>query len=389
MRREIRTFPRPDPPSLSNPKVSKQTFYASKENDRFPKGAVGRLLACFILFILCFRVLETPTVPAPSKGDNNSITNTAPPRTQAEFIDNASKQKEYEKVALSNKVLLDDPALPLLEGCFDPSNNGNVQQLFSNRTGIPVKLEKAYEKLDAYLDRHAPLQHRVKWKNSRPQGVAAIKLQGMKVNFLWNAIIKHVPNCRTVCEVGLNAGHSSILWMEACPNATAILFDMPYKKWSRPALDFLRTEYSTRVTITEGNSLKTIPEYASSHPDWRCDLIAIDGSKDPEIRFQDFLNFEDVAHDKTLFLLDDASIEIVQRDFKRLSQKENRNMTQELWEAQHPKVKATDLNGLYTALFGMDYLRINGACSYRGALSTRENSTISAFFGDGKALVSK
>lgn len=261
-----------------------------------------------------------------------------------------------------------DP-LPLREGCV-AEDDASLQPL-SERTRIPQLLEDAYLKLDAHLDMHAPLKGRL-WQEERPAGVAALRLEGMKVNFLWKAIHTHIPNCRTVCEVGLNAGHSSILWMQACPQANAVLFDMPYKKWSHPAFDFLRSEYEGRLEITEGNSLVSIPDYIQQHPNLQCDLVAIDGSKDPAVRLQDFLNLEKVSHRNTLLLLDDASIEMIKEDYIS-------NKRDNLIEALHTN---GDLNGLYASLIVNRYIRLEGACSIPGATLKREDSTISAHYSN-------
>lgn len=240
----------------------------------------------------------------------------------------------------------------------------------STRTNIPQRLEDAYVKLDRHLDKHAPLE-KGRWEDLRPEGVAANHLGGHKVNFLWDAVQRHVPHCRTVCEVGLNAGHSSVLWMEACPSAQAVLFDLPYKKWSQATFDFLRKQYVGRVTITEGNSLITIPDYLHQHPNTRCDVIAIDGSKEAAVRFQDFLNMEQFAHKDTLLLLDDASIERIQA---RTATRNEADFIGPLRMASH------DLNDLYASLLTNNYLKFQGGCSLEGATFDRENSTISAFY---------
>jgi len=254
--------------------------------------------------------------------------------------------------------------LTIHDGCVHiPSGNGGVM---SNLTKIPEHLENAYLKLDDHLDENAPLKEG-RWKDFRVQGVAANHLKGYKVNFLWNAIHRHVPQCRTVCEIGLNAGHSSVLWMEVCPDAKAVLFDLPYKEWSQATFDFLRKEYAGRITISEGNSIQTVPDYLREHPSTKCDVIAIDGSKDVGIRYQDFLNMEKYAHEHTLLLLDDASIERIQASLATF------NVT------QLPSM-ALNVNDLYASMFRSNYLQIQGACSINSTLYDRENSTVSAFY---------
>ncbi len=258
-----------------------------------------------------------------------------------------------------------------VDGCVQIPEQGHSM---SKRTSIPQRLEDVYLKLDGYLDQHAPLKNG-KWQNLRPEGVAANHLGGKKVTFLWDAIKRHVPRCRTVCEVGLNAGHSSVLWMEACPEATAVLFDLPYKSWSQATFDFLRTHYEGRITITEGNSLVTIPEYLEKHPGTQCDIIAIDGSKEAAVRFHDFLNLEQYAHPATLLLLDDASIEQIQA---RLSTQDDTRGPNDFIGTL--RMSSYDLNDLYASLLTNHYIWFQGGCSVSGAMHNHENSTISAFY---------
>ena len=274
------------------------------------------------------------------------------------------------RFGISNTISYKNPSSPsgsetlltIKEGCVQ--HPAGAEHL-SPRTHIPRQLEDAYLVLDEHLDKHSPLSGR-RWQDLRPEGVAAVYLDGVKVNFLYNAIQKHVPNCRTVCEVGINAGHSSVLWLTACPDATVILFDMPYKSWSQATYDFLRTTYGRRVEITEGDSLNTIPGFIERHPDWQCDVIAIDGSKDPAVRYQDLEHFKQVAHAQTLLLLDDASFEV-------MTAHPQRNLTLAMQTTGQ-------LNELYSALFLNGYLQFEDACSMSTTRNVHENSTISAHF---------
>jgi len=80
------------------------------------------------------------------------------------------------------------------------------------------------------------------------------------------------------------------------------------------------------------------------------------------------------AHEHTLLLLDDASIEVIRAKL------ESTNGTTEI-----PSM-AIDLNDLYASMVLNRYLKIQGACSLKGTLHDRENSTISAYYSRGKLL---
>jgi hypothetical protein len=87
------------------------------------------------------------------------------------------------------------------------------------------------------------------------------------------------------------------------------------------------------------------------------------------------LNLEQFAHEATLLLLDDASIEQIQARLATMNETRGSNdVIGSLRMASH------DLNDLYASLLTSNYIRFQGGCSLPGAMLDRENSTISAFY---------
>ena len=111
---------------------------------------------------------------------------------------------------------------------------------------------------------------------------------------------------RSVCEVGFNAGHSSMLFLETLPSASVTTFDvaMPYGPYGRRHLQKL---YGERFTYVEGRSAHTIPAFRQRHPDFRCDVVFIDGSKKEADRYRDVLNFRNMSSRDALVYLDEIN----------------------------------------------------------------------------------
>lgn len=109
--------------------------------------------------------------------------------------------------------------------------------------------------------------------------------------------IKHI------CEVGFWRGGSSLFWLLNVPGSVVHSFDSHI---NRPgAVEWFKTHYPGRWELTVGDSLKTIPKFASEHPGW-CDLIFIDGNHRDYGPYLDVVNFKPAAHDKTIIVADDT-----------------------------------------------------------------------------------
>ena len=58
------------------------------------------------------------------------------------------------------------------------------------------------------------------------------------------ALVAAAP--RTVCEVGVNGGHSSLLWLLGAPRARVIAFDLGVHRCVRPAARWLSRRFPGR-----------------------------------------------------------------------------------------------------------------------------------------------
>jgi hypothetical protein len=80
----------------------------------------------------------------------------------------------------------------------------------------------------------------------------------------------------TICEVGLNLGHSAVAWLCGFPSATYISLDLMATNGSQRALAFVRAAFPGRVRSYPGDSMRVLPQIVREGR-LACDIWSIDG----------------------------------------------------------------------------------------------------------------
>jgi len=136
-----------------------------------------------------------------------------------------------------------------------------------------------------------------------------------KAHFLFNKTCEHIAAHGTsktppwLCEVGFNAGHTALLWLELAPSSRVVSFDLGDLQWSRKQAALLTRAYGAdRFEIVWGSSLETAPAYDNpSKLRGRCSMAFLDGGKTKELRIADLRNFERLSAPGALLLFDEAT----------------------------------------------------------------------------------
>jgi hypothetical protein len=135
------------------------------------------------------------------------------------------------------------------------------------------------------------------------------------------------PNVANVCEVGFGCGHSATIFLSSSPKTKVVSFDLfprsaleipedsemgGFNKklhvFQRAGLNFIAETFSGRHRAFPGNSSHTIPAYVAANPEFKCDLIYVDGSHQEVATLIDIQNFRPLAHPDTLVLIDDMEV---------------------------------------------------------------------------------
>ena len=124
-----------------------------------------------------------------------------------------------------------------------------------------------------------------------------------QANFL-RKIVNH-KSINNVMEIGFNAGHSAELFLSSNKNINLVSFDIGHHKYVNLGKEFIDKTYPNRHTLIIGNSLSTVPEYFKKE-NKKFDLIFIDGGHDYHVAKGDIFNCKNLAHDKTIVVLDDT-----------------------------------------------------------------------------------
>ncbi|MFC1670397.1 class I SAM-dependent methyltransferase [Spirochaetota bacterium] len=113
---------------------------------------------------------------------------------------------------------------------------------------------------------------------------------------------------KNIAEIGFNAGHSSITFLLNNKKAKLWSFDLCTHKYYYESKKYIKSIFKDRFNITCGNSLKTVPQFYKDNPDFKFDLIHIDGGHLGEIPKKDIMNMVKLSHKDTLILVDDCNV---------------------------------------------------------------------------------
>jgi hypothetical protein len=145
-------------------------------------------------------------------------------------------------------------------------------------------------------------------------GITSVELyHGEKVKFLYEQTAVAVSNglqIKNICEVGVMAAGSSVFMIAIATEAHWWGFDLRDTAWgdrTEIATNLLEKLSPGRTTMTWGSSVRTLPAFAKSNPEVRCDLVLVDGSKNKLLRKADVLALRAISHANTLVFLDEVS----------------------------------------------------------------------------------
>jgi predicted O-methyltransferase YrrM len=124
-----------------------------------------------------------------------------------------------------------------------------------------------------------------------------------ETEFLKNIVSNQSIN--NVMEIGFNAGHSAEIFLSSNKKINLVSFDLGTHTYVNLGKEFIDKNYPDRHTLIIGDSVNTVPEYFRKEHR-KFDLIFIDGGHSYDVAKADLLNCKNLAHDKTIVILDDT-----------------------------------------------------------------------------------
>ena len=104
------------------------------------------------------------------------------------------------------------------------------------------------------------------------------------------------PWVKTICEIGFNAGHSTLQWLAASEDVIVYSFDLGEHAYTRPMAAYFSQTFPDRFHLNIGDSLQTVPLFTRNHSDVKCDVLVVDGGHSYEIALGDLINMRALAN---------------------------------------------------------------------------------------------
>jgi hypothetical protein len=117
-----------------------------------------------------------------------------------------------------------------------------------------------------------------------------------------------------MCEIGFNAGHSSMLLLlgRNCEPMDFTVFDIGHHQYTAPCFDYIKQSFShVKFEYVEGDSTVTMPEWINARPEMResYDLVHVDGGHSEYCASNDMKNADILLKMGGIMVIDDTNAE--------------------------------------------------------------------------------
>lgn len=129
-----------------------------------------------------------------------------------------------------------------------------------------------------------------------------------QVNLFW---VGSGINVNKMCEIGFNAGHSTLLLLLQSRAKEMLIFDICLHKYTMPCFEYIKNTFSDKVNMTmiQGDSIITMPEWIWSHPEEieTYDVVHVDGGHTDECIYSDMFNATRLLKNGGILVVDDTN----------------------------------------------------------------------------------
>jgi hypothetical protein len=141
------------------------------------------------------------------------------------------------------------------------------------------------------------------------------ELYSKQLNLFWCG--KQVVE--NICEIGFNAGHSTMLMLLGINKDKPInftIFDIGHHTYTKPCLNYIKSKFlNVNFEYIEGDSTITMPEWINKNNDSICkyDVIHIDGGHSEHCISNDMKNVDKIVKINGIIIIDDTNENIINK----------------------------------------------------------------------------
>jgi hypothetical protein len=119
-----------------------------------------------------------------------------------------------------------------------------------------------------------------------------------------------------ICEIGFNAGHSTMLLLLGRNNTPLnfTIFDIGHHLYTRPSYEYIRSKFSfVNFEYVKGDSTNTMPEWINNHSElmYKYDVVHVDGGHSEYCISNDMKNADLLLKKDGIMIIDDTNSETI------------------------------------------------------------------------------
>lgn len=116
-----------------------------------------------------------------------------------------------------------------------------------------------------------------------------------------------------ICEIGFNAGHSTMLMLLGMSNTPLnfTIFDIGHHSYTKPSYEYIKSKFSfVNFEYVEGDSTITMPKWINNHSElmYKYDVVHVDGGHSEYCISNDMKNADLLVKIDGIIIIDDTNV---------------------------------------------------------------------------------
>jgi len=121
-----------------------------------------------------------------------------------------------------------------------------------------------------------------------------------------------------ICEIGFNAGHSTMLMLLGRSNTPLnfTIFDIGQHAYTKPTYEYIKSKFThVNFEYVEGDSTITMPEWINNHQElmYKYDVVHVDGGHGEHCISNDMKNTDLLVKKNGIVIIDDTDSETINK----------------------------------------------------------------------------